>query len=149
MGSIGTRHAAAALACLLAACAQPPEPSPPPPAGPAPAGATSTETRELAVGGFLDLALPANASTGYGWELVETGAPVLRRVDPPPAAEVPASPPMPGAGGVSRWRFIAERVGTAQVRLVYRRSWEKDVPPAREARYRVTVTAAAAGAAGN
>ncbi len=152
MGSLGMRHdIAAGLACLLAACAQPPGTSPPPPsAGPATAtsaGDASAEARELAVGGFLDLALPANASTGYGWELIETGAPVLRRVDPPPVAEAaPASPPMPGAGGVSRWRFVAERAGTAQVRLVYRRSWEKDVPPAREARYRVTVTAAVDGA---
>ncbi|MGN7833050.1 protease inhibitor I42 family protein [Pseudoxanthomonas sp. 22568] len=155
MESNGARRGivATTLAGLLAACAQSPATSPSPSTGatPAmPAGETSTEARELAVGGFLDLALPANASTGYGWELIETGAPVLRRVDPSPVAEAaPASPPMPGAGGVSRWRFVAERAGTAQLRLVYRRSWEKEVPPAREARYRVTVTAAVDGADGD
>ena len=143
MGSIGARHGiAAGLACVLAACASPPAASPPPPsAGTAPAGDASAEARELAVGGFLDLALPANASTGYGWELVETGAPVLRQIDPPPVTDAPTSPPMPGAGDISRWRFVAERAGTVEVLLVYRRSWEKDVPPAREARYRVKVTA--------
>lgn len=145
MERIGARHGiVTALACLLAACAQPPAASLPPaePTQAMQAAETSTEARDLSMGGFLDLALPSNASTGYGWELIETGAPVLRQVDPLPVTDVPVSPPMPGAGGVSRWRFVAERAGTTHVRLVYRRSWEKDVPPAREARYRVTVTAA-------
>lgn len=149
MGSIGMRCGSLlVLAALTVSCASSP-------AGPASAGgdapatgpastgpSTPAEPRTLAVGGFLDIALPANASTGYGWELVETGAPVLRQTTPPPPADdAPASPPMPGAGNTARWRFVAEQAGTAEVRLVYRRAWEKDVPPAREARYRVTVSA--------
>ena len=125
MERIGARHGiVTALACLLAACAQPPAASPPPaePTQAMQAAETSTEARDLSVGGFLDLALPSNASTGYGWELVETGAPVLRRVDPPPAAEVPASPPMPGAGGslalALRRRTRGHRAGAAGLSAV-------------------------------
>ncbi len=143
------RCASLAVAGALAtSCASPPvEPAAAGADGPAPAAAMAevpadAGTQVLDVGGFLDIALPANASTGYGWELVETGAPVLRQTTPPPSAhDGPATPPMPGAGGTARWRFVAERPGTAEVRLVYRRAWEKDVPPAREARYRVTVSA--------
>lgn len=147
MGIAGSRRGTVIVVCLLAACAQPPATPTPSAEAVTPAsqgGGSAAETRELPVGGFLDLALPANASTGYGWELVETGAPILRQAQPPPMADTPASPPMPGAGGTSRWRFVAERAGSAEILLVYRRSWEKDVPPAREARYRVTVTPAAA-----
>ncbi len=149
MGSFGMRCGSLAiLGALATSCAAPPlEPAAAgdarPVAGATPAEAsTAVENRVLAVGGFLDIALPSNASTGYGWELVETGAPMLRQATPPPSAgDTPSNPPMPGAGGIARWRFVAEQPGTAEVRLVYRRSWEKDVPPVREARYRVTVSA--------
>ncbi|MGX5729609.1 protease inhibitor I42 family protein [Pseudoxanthomonas beigongshangi] len=152
MGSLGMRCGSlAVLGALATSCASPPvgptaAGGTRPAAGPAPAEASApAEDRVLAVGGFLDIALPSNASTGHGWELVETGAPVLRQTTPPPSVDDhPATAPVPGAGGTARWRFVAEQAGTAEVRLVYRRAWEKDVPPAREARYRVTVSAPSA-----
>ncbi len=95
------------------------------------------ETR-LQRGQLLAIELDSNASTGYAWEIVEDGSPVLEPA-PVPAIAVPAVAPMPGAGGTSRWRFRAAQSGTADLRLVYRRSWEKDVEPVRTASYRVVV----------
>lgn len=95
------------------------------------------ETR-LQRGQLLAIELDSNASTGYAWEIVEDGSPVLESA-PVPAIAAPAVAPMPGAGGTSRWRFRAAQSGTANLRLVYRRSWEKDVEPVRTASYRVVV----------
>lgn len=95
------------------------------------------ETR-LRRGQLLAIELDSNASTGYGWEIMEDGSPVLQPA-PVPAVAAPAVAPMPGAGGTSRWRFLAAQSGTANLRLVYRRSWEKDVEPVRTASYRVVV----------
>ncbi len=94
----------------------------------------------LRVGQVLEIALRANPSTGYGWDLVSDGAPALARTTgpatPPP---MDTQPPMPGAPGIARWWFRAERPGAATVRLEYRRPWQKDVPPVEVAEYRITV----------
>ena len=89
-------------------------------------------------GQILAIELDSNASTGYAWEIVEDGSPVLEPA-PVPARAAPAVPPMPGAGGTSRWRYRAVQAGTATLRLVYRRSWEKGIEPVRTATYRVVV----------
>jgi len=95
------------------------------------------ETR-LRPGQTLAIELDSNASTGYAWEIVEDGSPVLEPAAVP-ARAAPAAPPMPGAGGTSRWRYRAVQAGTTTLRLVYRRSWEKNVEPVRTANYRVVV----------
>jgi predicted secreted protein len=95
------------------------------------------ETR-LRRGQLLAIELDSNASTGYAWEIVEDGSPVLEPA-PVPASTAPAPPPMPGAGGTSRWRYRAVQTGTTTLRLVYRRSWEHGVEPVRTASYRVVV----------
>lgn len=95
------------------------------------------ETR-LRRGQLLAIALGSNASTGYAWEVVEDGSPVLEPA-PVPASTKPPAPQMPGAGGTSRWRFRAAQPGTTTLRLAYRRVWEKGVEPVRTATYRVVV----------
>ena len=148
--------------------ASPPGPPPPPPAAPAdadadaaaaapspattPAAAAATPdvvrpaadgSATLQVGQVLEIALEGNASTGYGWEIVEDGAPMLQRATLPPPAPAPAGdkagPRLVGSPSVSRWHFQATTPGEARLRLVYRRAWEKDVAPAREAAFKVVV----------
>jgi predicted secreted protein len=96
----------------------------------------------LKVGQVLEIELQGNASTGYQWQLVEDGSPVVTPATPPTSAatsDKPAEPVMVGAPSTSRWWFQAAQPGRTTVRLVYRRPWEKDVPPARTADYRVEV----------
>ena len=80
----------------------------------------------------VELALGENPTTGFRWELIETGGPacVLREsiFDAPTGGL--------GKGGTHRWLFDAVQSGVCRIALVYRRSWE-DKPPARE--FRVTV----------
>jgi predicted secreted protein len=97
---------------------------------------------ELRVGQLLQVELPGNASTGYQWQVVEDGSPILERVmpvAPVKEADEPADPKIVGAPSTSRWWFKAARPGRTVLRLVYERSWEKDVPPAQTADYSVTV----------
>ena len=96
------------------------------------------ETR-LRRGQLLAIELASNASTGYAWEVEDNGSPVLESAPvPASAAALPASP-LAGAGGTSRWHYRAAQPGTATLRLVYRRSWEKGIEPVRIATYRVVV----------
>ena len=94
----------------------------------------------LRLGQVLAIELDSNASTGYGWEIVEDGSPQLEPA-PVPASALPqeTTPPMLGASGKSHWRFKAVQAGDTQLRLVYRRAWEKEVAPARIAEYKVRV----------
>lgn len=138
---------ATGLSGLMAACAAAPTP---PPSSSAPADSTPAATstasapvprqRQLEVGQSLDLELPGNPSTGYSWDVLADGAPVLRRESPPPAAASGSTePPMVGVPSPSRFRFVGAQRGRTQLHLVYRRSWERDVPPAEEIRLDVEV----------
>lgn len=96
----------------------------------------------LKVGQVLEIELQGNASTGYQWQLVEDGGPVLKAMPPPAAAatsETPAEPMMVGAPSATRWWFKAAEPGQTSLRLVYRRPWEQDAPPAQTADYRISV----------
>jgi inhibitor of cysteine peptidase len=80
----------------------------------------------LAIGEVVELSLAENPTTGFGWQF---------GVKPEPACslvkswfEAPNGPP--GKGGIHRWQFQAVRSGTGEIKLEYRRSWEKDTPPA-------------------
>lgn len=95
----------------------------------------------LTVGQVLEIALEGNASTGYVWDVVADGAPQLARAPSPPAAATdPAdAPQVVGAPATERWHFEAVQPGTTTLRLVYRRPWETDESPEREAVYGVVV----------
>ncbi len=92
---------------------------------------------EIRAGARFTVALRANPSTGYGWEVVETGAPVVRQVGDPTFVEDNREA---GAGGTITFAFRAERPGTASLKLAYARPWEKDKEPADTFAITVAVT---------
>ncbi|MBC7233843.1 MAG: protease inhibitor I42 family protein [Chloroflexi bacterium] len=82
---------------------------------------------ELRVGEQIDLVLDANPSTGYTWEVAgEVG--VVKQVGEP---QFKADSQALGAGGKMTIRFEAVAPGKEWLRLVYRRSWEEGVAPAK------------------
>lgn len=87
----------------------------------------------------LTLTLTGNPTTGYLWELTALDRDVLATEGEP--AFLPDSS-LTGAGGRFTFRFTPRRPGTATVRLVYRRPWEKGVEPLQSFDLRVSVTAA-------
>lgn len=94
----------------------------------------------VAPGKTFAVRLPGNATTGYMWTLAKIDGAAVEQVgkdeytpDPPPAG----GKPLTGAGGVSTFTFKAVKAGAANIALEYKRSWEKDQPPAEK--FSVTV----------
>jgi predicted secreted protein len=90
----------------------------------------------VAPGERFTVALDANHSTGFRWEL---GKPidgsVLTLVDAQYEEEASAAP---GTGGKEVWTFDAAAPGWARIQFIYRRPWE-EMAPARIAVYSVDV----------
>jgi inhibitor of cysteine peptidase len=89
---------------------------------------------EVPAGTKFVVRLPGNATTGYMWELAKVEGAVVEQVgkeeyipDPPPGGKA-----VTGSGGVSVFTFKAVKGGTSALSFVYRRSWEKDQPPAQK-----------------
>lgn len=78
-------------------------------------------------GQFVVIALEANPTTGYTWEVEEpVDELVLRQVGD---IEFEPQSELVGAGGVQTIRFEVIGEGQATIELVYRRPWETDVEP--------------------
>jgi len=128
----GTRLAVAFASCLsLSACIVAP---------PRELDASADNTRVvLEPHQELVVRLAAHPETGYRWG-VERGAPsVLSPADEPNYEPVFASAPLVGSGGWTTFRFRANAPGSDTLELVYRRPWEKAVPPAKTYRLDIVV----------
>jgi inhibitor of cysteine peptidase len=91
--------------------------------------ANQTEVR-LRTGQLLEVSLPGNATTGFDWIL--NGRPPSRLTTVSDTYEPdPASTGAAGAGGVRTFVYRASEEGTGTLRLIYARSFEPDVPPAK------------------
>jgi inhibitor of cysteine peptidase len=89
----------------------------------------------ISVGGTLEVRLPESPTTGFRWDLVSGGQPVLE----PAGEEREPAERTPGSGGWHRWRFRAEQEGMGGIELQYVRLWESDAAPARVFRLDVRV----------
>jgi inhibitor of cysteine peptidase len=70
-------------------------------------------------GDTIALSLPENPTTGYRWNLVGTGAPVLelKTDDFAPLGS------NPGAGGTRSFTFVVRQAGDATIALRNQRKW--------------------------
>lgn len=110
---------------------------------PPPIALPTTENISLRVGQQWTAILESRTGTGYAWQLGE---------------EIPADSPVSVTlSGVEHdesnccgfpvpvtLTITAQKPGAAEVHLVYVRPWEKNMPPANQEMYRVTVSAAPA-----
>ncbi len=74
----------------------------------------------------ITVTLEGNATTGFGWELVEYDPAVVMLLGEPTYEE--GDEELVGAGGDWTWTLRAVAAGESPVRFVYHRSWE-DEPP--------------------
>jgi len=81
------------------------------------------KTINLKPGDKLVVRLAGNETTGYRWGIKSRPA-ALKLVS---AKYVPSPPGRVGEGGVKTFRFVA-RSGSGDLKLVYKRSWEKKKP---------------------
>ncbi|MCU4413805.1 protease inhibitor I42 family protein [Acinetobacter sp. WU_MDCI_Axc73] len=86
------------------------------------------ESLNLKVGEDLVFIASENPSTGYRWQLEQPLS--LFKIEDRFEA-VKTAKPMVGLGGQRSFRFKAEKTGTALIKLVYQRPWERDQIPAR------------------
>ena len=90
----------------------------------------------LEVGNILEIVLPANPSTGYSWEVGFYNSSMLKPSGEPEFIQQDASL---GAEGVQKLHFEAIGAGENELVLVYRRSFEKDLPELKTFNVDVTV----------
>ncbi len=94
-------------------------------------------TIKTIVGREFVITLDANATTGYEWQLAN---PIDSKLINLVRSEyTPYKTGLVGSGGKSIWTFKTIQVGKAQISFKYIRSWEKDTPPVKEAKYMVDI----------
>ncbi|MSM40752.1 MAG: hypothetical protein GJT30_14140 [Geobacter sp.] len=101
-------------------------------------GQDSGRSVTVPVGEVVSITLGGNPTTGYAWELTEVDRAVLAP-DPEPAYVADSA--LSGAGGKYTFRFSARAAGSTAVQLVYRRPWEKGLPPLERFDLQVVVVA--------
>lgn len=81
--------------------------------------------------------MEANHTTGYSWSLghvsPEGSIKVLK------SSYAPINTGLMGSGGYETWLLKAVNNGNIEMTFVYRRYWEKDVPPYETRTYKITV----------
>jgi len=75
----------------------------------------------LVAGEVFDLTLPETSGAGFKWVLASNGQPAIALEK----EDYVSSSKAPGGIRMHRWRFRAQRAGTAKLELTYGRSWEK------------------------
>jgi inhibitor of cysteine peptidase len=87
-------------------------------------------------GRFFDIILEGNPTTGYSWEKVEPeDDQIVELLD----TEYTPESDRVGSAGIKVFHFKTIGKGKAFIRLIYRRSWEKEVQPIREFELKITV----------
>ncbi|MBT8491085.1 MAG: protease inhibitor I42 family protein [Deltaproteobacteria bacterium] len=86
-------------------------------------------------GDIVKLRLEANPSTGYSWQITENNPELLKPLGKPEYEE--SEHTLIGQVEHQIFRFKAVSPGTAMLKLLYYREWEKGKAP--EKSYRVTV----------
>lgn len=87
------------------------------------------QTIELSAGQKLEIKLAGNPTTGFNWEVSEIDDSIIKQSG---EAEYKSDSDLIGSGGMFTYSFEAIQPGTTTLKLIYHRSWEKDIPPEQE-----------------
>ncbi len=97
--------------------------------------AESGHAVSLALGQRLRVKLPAQAGTGYRWNIISSAKPMLHLN----GSAVTHVTDRPGGRAIQVFRFTAVAAGSGRLRIEYRRPWEHAVPAAKQFSLRVRV----------
>jgi len=92
---------------------------------------------KMNAGDRLEIALEGNPTTGYVWEKVEGDNAILS-----PQGDykyTPAEPLLVGSGGKFAFTFLGAATGKTKLRIIYHRTFEKNVAPAKTFEIKVIV----------
>ena len=87
----------------------------------------SGQTIDIGVNQEFVIAIGANPTTGYDWE-VSLDETMLELVEKTYKLAEEAEHEIVGAGGVDYFRFKALKAGETEITMVYKRSWEETTP---------------------
>jgi predicted secreted protein len=93
----------------------------------------SGKTVEIGVGDELEVVLPGAPTTGYIWEVSSPDPNVLK----PGKADFITGNKAVGSGGMEVIRFHAIAAGKSEVKLIFHRPFEHNIPPSKT--FEVTV----------
>lgn len=82
-------------------------------------------------GQTINLQLEANPSTGFGWEVNQVDTTLLVQEGDKTYAAASQNEPVAGGGGWENFHFTVQQKGETTLKLIYHRSWEKGVEPAK------------------
>ena len=89
-------------------------------------GKDAGSTVHVKQGDIVEIALEGNPTTGYTWEAVPGSSRVMEQQG---EAEFKPDSSALGSGGLITLRFKALQAGTADLKLIYHRAFEPNVPP--------------------
>jgi len=84
---------------------------------------------ELTNGQTFNVTLETNPSTGYSWEVVELNNSIIKKIGEAVSEPNNTEKNMVGAPVMHTFQFEVINTGQTTLKIVYRRSWEKDVAP--------------------
>ena len=90
-------------------------------------------------GDLLVVHLPANRTTGFGWQPSFSKGGVLKPEGEAFSLANKASTRLVGTGGMETWLFRAQKAGSTILNLRYVRPWEKGKAPEKSVAWPVTV----------
>lgn len=85
---------------------------------------------EMKVGGTLEIELESNPTTGYTWQVIESGAGVLEQTGASDYTSDSEGEGAVGVGGTETFTFEAIAAGEVTLELAYMRPWETEEEPA-------------------
>jgi len=97
----------------------------------------SATTIEVSLGEDAVITLEANHTTGFSWQLAKPLESDLLELSG--SQYLPDNTGLIGAGEKEVWTFKTLKKGKTEVSLKYVRPWEKDTPPAREAKFVIII----------
>ena len=78
----------------------------------------------------LAVRLESNPTTGFRWELAQCDKSVLMPQGEPVYEAAKSDQLVMGGGGWETFQFKPQKTGQTHLKLIYHRTFEKDVPPA-------------------
>jgi inhibitor of cysteine peptidase len=89
------------------------------------------KTLAVVAGRRIEIRLASNITTGYSWTVAELTPGPVKQIGKAEYVPHPRAAGMVGVGGTNVFTFVGTAVGKANLRLEYRRPWEKDTPAAK------------------
>ncbi|RLD78865.1 MAG: hypothetical protein DRJ10_09680 [Bacteroidetes bacterium] len=95
------------------------------------------KTVNLTIDDPFEIDLAGNASTGYSWQILPYDSTVIKQVGKPEFKSNDSG--AVGSGGIITFKFQTVADGQTNLRMVYGRKWEQNVPAAKSFEMKIVV----------